>query len=455
MLTMTRLSAKKTARNLYLFALLAVAGLGTALTPPAWGSGFALNETSAREMGKAYAGSAANPDGATAVYFNPALLTLLKKPTLNLTATIIKLYGEFTPTSAIDAIGEPLSGNNGGNAGRKLNFVPSGFFAAPINHHWSWGIGIYVPFGLSTDYNASSILRYEAIYTSLDVININPSLAYRLSPHFSIGLGLDISKAYAKFTNAVDAGAVCFAKLGPLNCESLNLTPQSHDIFSEVQGSDTAFGWNIGFLWHDSGTRIGLTYRSRITHNLVGTASFNNVPALFTQSALFSPTDASANLETPDTATLSFNQQLSHAWSIGATASYTRWDSFQQIQILFANPNQPTATTPEDYHNTWYGSVGTSWRYNKHWTFRGGLGWDQSPVPDSTRNARLPDGNRDWLAVGFTYLVNPATSLSFGYAHLFLSSHIPMNNISPSGDQVVGTWNLAANLYALEFGYQF
>jgi long-chain fatty acid transport protein len=432
-------------------ALIALVGFSAL----AHASGFALNEDSAKDTGRAYAGSAAKPDGATAVYYNPALLTLLKKPQFNFTGTLIKLNAEFSPTSAVDAIGQPLSGDNGGNGGQKLNFVPSIFYSAPINHAWSWGVGIYVPFGLNTDYDASSILRYEAVYTSLSVINFNPTLAYRISNHFSVGAGVDISKANAKLTNAIDSGAVCFSKLGPINCTSLGLTPQSHDMYSAVVGSDTAFGWNIGFLWHAHGTRIGLAYRSRITHDLVGTASFSNVPELFLQSGLFSSTSASANIETPDTATLSFDQDLSRAWDISATASYTRWDSFNQIEVLFANPNQPPATTPEDYRNTWFGSVGTDWHYNAQWTFRGGLGWDESPVPNSTRNARLPDANRTWLALGLSYAPTPSTTLSFGYAHLFLNKHVPMDNVSPSGDQVIGTWDLSADLYALEFGYQF
>jgi long-chain fatty acid transport protein len=417
--------------------------------------GFGLAESSAKGTAHAYAGGAADVDGATAVYYNPAALGLLKHPELNIVGSLIKLNAKFSPTSAVDAIGEPLSGNNGGNGGQKLNFVPAAFFGAPINRSFAWGVGVYVPFGLDTDYDATSILRYEAIYTSVEVIDFNPSLAWNVTPHFSVGVGVDAEKMYAKLTNDVDAGALCFSKLGPIDCTAIGLTPQSHDIFASVAGSDTAIGWNAGLLWHDDGTHIGVAYRSTVTHNVVGTATFDNVPALFAQSGLFLDTDAQANLELPSTADFSVSQRLNPAWTVMADALYTRWDTFNQIRVLFANPAQPPSVTPEDYKNVWRFAIGTTWHYSPVWSFYGGLAYAESPVPTSTRNARLPDANRRWVSVGATYHFNPATSVTLGYAYLFLNHHIPMDNVSPSGDQVVGTWSDNAYIVALELSHKF
>jgi long-chain fatty acid transport protein len=433
---------------------LGVLTLFTAI-PQAHASAFALEEASAKGTAHAYAGGAADVDGATAVFYNPAALGLLKHPELNIVGTLIKLNAKFSPTSAVDAVGQPLSGNNGGNGGQKLNFVPAAFYGAPINHSLAWGVGLYVPFGLQTDYDATSILRYEAIYTSLEMIDFNPSLAWNVTSHFSIGVGFDVEKAYAKLTNDVDAGALCLSKLGPVDCTALGLTPQSHDIFASVVGSDTAVGWNAGLLWHDNGTHVGVAYRSTITHNIVGTATFNNVPALFSQTGLFADTGAQANIEAPDTADFSVSQRLNRSWTVMADALYTRWDTFNQIRILFANPFQPPSTTPEDYKNTWRFSLGTTWHYSPVWSFYGGLAYDESPVPNSTRNARLPDANRRWVSVGATYHFNPATSVTLGYAYLFLNHHIPMDNVSPSGDQVIGTWSANAYIVALELSHKF
>ena len=432
-------------------------GLLTLFTaaPRVRAAGFALQESSAKGTAHAYAGGAADVDGATAVFFNPAALGLLKHPELNIVGTLIKLNAKFSPTSAVDAIGQPLSGDSGGNAGQKLNFVPAAFFGAPINRSFAWGVGVYVPFGLQTDYNATSILRYESIYTSLEMIDFNPSLAWNVTSHFSIGAGVDAEKAYAKLTNKVDSGALCFSKLGPINCTAMGLTPQTNDIFASVVGSDTAFGWNAGLLWHDNGTHVGIAYRSPIVHNLVGTATFDNVPPIFSQTGIFTDTNAQANIETPATTDFSVSQRLNPSWTVMADALYTQWDSFNQIRVLFANPAQPPATTPENYKNVWRFSIGTTWHYSPAWSFYGGLAYDESPVPNSTRNARLPDANRRWVSVGATYHFNPATAVTLGYAYLFLNNHIPMDNVSPSGDQVVGTWSANAYIVALELSHKF
>ena len=57
---------------------------------------------------------------------------------------------------------------------------------------------------------------------------------------------------------------------------------------------------------------------------------------------------------------------------------------------------------------------------NDAWTLRGGVAYDQTPVPDFDRTVRIPDGNRTWLALGGQYRVSKATAIDFGYAHLFV-----------------------------------
>ncbi|MHC4410548.1 MAG: OmpP1/FadL family transporter, partial [Planctomycetota bacterium] len=90
------------------------------------------------------------------------------------------------------------------------------------------------------------------------------------------------------------------------------------------------------------------------------------------------------------------------------------------IRIEYANPNQPT--TIQDYG--WKGSVrlagGVFFTPVEKWTFRMGLAWDQSPVPDRTRTPRLPDSDRVWLAAGFTYRINKACAVHVSYFHLFI-----------------------------------
>ena len=46
--------------------------------------------------------------------------------------------------------------------------------------------------------------------------------------------------------------------------------------------------------------------------------------------------------------------------------------------------------------------------------------FDETPVPDRTRTPRIPDEDRQWLAIGASYNVNEKLKFDFGYTHLFI-----------------------------------
>ena len=420
---------------------------------------FQLNEQSAASLGRANAGDASANVDPSAVFYNPALLTQLKGMQFIVGATDYAIHGEFSKTSATDLAGQPLSGGNGGDMGDHnrlgAGVTPTLSFAAPLNDRTVFGIAIETPFGLTTTYSGSSIMRYQAQYTSIAVNTINPTVAYKVSDDFSIGFGVDIAQAQAKLTNQIDYGAVCYSQVGPITCNALGLYPQSHDGYFQVEGSDWAYGWNAGLAWHHGGTTLGLAYRSRYFFDISGNARFDNVPTIFQSSGAFKNTGAKAKLNLPDTLDLSWTQQLDASWALSATVRYVRWGVFNDLTVNYDNPNQPSSTQVYDYRNVWFVGVGADWHLNPSWTLHGGIAYDQSPVRDQYREPRLPDGNRRWLAAGATWALSPSAHLNFAWAHLFINDHLPMNNTGPSGSTLVGQWSVNANLYSVDFRYDF
>jgi long-chain fatty acid transport protein len=440
-------------------ALLPLGATALLLCAAAHAGSFQLNEASAESMARSNAGfSSANKD-ASANFYNPALLTFLKAPQFMLGATDYKIRGEFSKTSAVDASGQPLSGGNGGDMGDH-NSIGAGVtpilsFGMPIGDRMAFGVALEVPFGLTTTFNGESVLRYQAQYTSINVNNINPSFAYKVGDHFSVGVGLDIARINAKLTNQIDYGAVCYAQQGPLLCNTLGLSPQSHDGYFQVQGDDWAYGWNAGLAWARGGTTIGLSYRSRLFFDASGDATYKNVPQIFQAAGVFKNTGAHAKVNLPDSINLSVTQDIGPAWRVSATARYVRWSAFHDVRFVYDNPKQPDSEQLYNYKNGWFLAVGADWRLNEHWTFHGGVAYDQSPVRDSLREPRLPDSNRTWLSVGATWNLDARNSFTLGWAHLFIGDNIPMDNTGPSGSHVVGTWSENADLISLQYQMKF
>jgi len=448
---------------------LLAAAVAAALTGTAAASNFQLTEQSVTSLGRAHSGGAAAAEDASTIWYNPAGLTRLNSSEFLAGASVIRFGADFTKTSATDAIGQPLSGGEGGSVG-KLGAVPIIYYSTPINDKLDFGIGLGVPFGLATNYHADSIFRYQAIYTAVTVLNLNPTLAYKFTDHFSGGFGLDVQSMDVKLTNDIDYGAVCFGSISPSTCTALNLTPQSHDGFFQADAKDSSsLGFNFGLLWNYDTYRVGLSYRSKIKHNLSGNATFNNVPAMFSAQGLFQNQGITADFTTPQMISLSGMMKLNDQWSLYGDWSYTGWSSFDNLTINFAQANQPPVTVDEGLSNSNRFSFGADYRYNDSWTFRAGVALDKSPVPNPTaasnttpndtnasRSARLPDADRKWLAVGATWQVSPHSQWDIGYAHLFINGHIPFNQVdASSGDHIVGQYNADADILGISYLYRF
>ena len=64
-------------------------------------------------------------------------------------------------------------------------------------------------------------------------------------------------------------------------------------------------------------------------------------------------------------------------------------------------------------------SGGVSYRYTPQWTWRGGVAWDQTPVPDEFRTVRLPDSDRVWFTAGAQYKWSEALKFDVGAAYIW------------------------------------
>ena len=436
---------------------------------------FQLTEMSATSLGRAHSGGAAAVDDASSIWYNPAGLEDLKGSEIVGGYALIRFGADFDKTSATDAIGQPLSGGNGGSVGKKGGplFV---YYSKPLNDKLTFGFGLNTPFGLATKYDNDSIFRYQAIYSSVVVVNWNPTLSWRVAPNFSLGFGLDYQQMTVKLTNDVDFGAICFGEVNPITCTANGLTPQGHDGFFSTQASGHGTGWNVGALWDiDSTKRLGFAYRSKISHDLSGNASFTNVPLLFTGVTQFENQGVSSSFDTPRIISLSYFQQLNDQWSLTADWSNTGWSSFSSLDIKFANAGTKDAIVDEGLSNSNRFAIGADYKFNEAWTFRGGLSLDKTPVPDpaapcnttafnpnctndknASRTARLPDGDRRWIAAGASWHVSEHSQWDLGYAHLFLGSSLQFNQTNANGDDhIVGTFKADADIVALDYRYQF
>jgi long-chain fatty acid transport protein len=314
------------------------------------------------------------------------------------------------------------------------------------------GVGISAPFGLKTEYASDWMGRFQAIKSDVSTFNVNPSLSYKISDTISVGGGLDYQQLNAELTKAVNYVAVAFAAGGGAAAAAVPAANAEGTV--AVKGKDTAWGYNFGAMFQLAPeTRLGVSYRSSIKYKVTGTVAFTNVPT-----AVLGNLDGNVNLdlEVPDSESVALQHKLNQQWTLLADVTRTGWSKIKQLQIV-RDTGQTLDNTPENFKNTWRVGVGAVHRYNDAWTIKMGFAYDQTPVNDNDRTARLPDNNRLWLSVGGQYKLSKDGTLDFGLAHLFIKD-APINqnagNATAFG-QLVGTYKGSVDILGAQFAYRF
>lgn len=179
-----------------------------ALSSQAMAAGFALNEQSISGMGTSFAGRSSSADDATTLFGNPAGMSRLKREEVSFGMAAIhaktKIKNASAATPQIDALGGARLPLNGSNDGDMVPFtaVPMGYYVKPIDEKWAVGVGLYVPFGMITDYENGFQGRYHGDYSEVRVVTVQPTVSYRFNEQLSIGFGPTINRIDGQLESA-------------------------------------------------------------------------------------------------------------------------------------------------------------------------------------------------------------------------------------------------------------
>ncbi len=389
----------------------ATAAVGAALAVllvagPAGASGFQLREYSAIAGSHAAASMAAGARDASYIAYNPASLGRLGGTRVTVGATYIDV--------SLQSSGSVGPGGPEGDGGTGA-LAPSFAIKAALNERWDVGVSVGAPWGLRTDYDPNWAGRYHAVESELRTINVQPVVSFRANERVVLAAGLQIQYADAALSEAIDFGALAGA------------APGQEDGLARVSGDDVGYGISLGLLVDlTPRTRAGLAFHSQVRHRIRGDARFDTGgpvgDAVAPRTGAFRSTEAATDLTMPATVTLGLSHEFGPRWAGHLTAQWTRWSSFEELRIEFDNHSQPDSVTEQRWDDSWMLSVGLDFRPDPYWTLRSGIGLEQSPVPDATRNPRIPDSDRVWFGVGATYAVTPRLSITGAWAHVFFDA---------------------------------
>ncbi|MEL7554046.1 outer membrane protein transport protein [Pseudomonas protegens] len=390
----------------------------------AFANGLAINEQSSSSAGTAYAGRSSSVNDASTIYGNPAGLTKLKRAEISGGVAVFSAKDDLSKTSG----GSPGGTNKGDSI--PIGAIPFGFLSTPINDRLSTGIGVYVPFGLINDYEGSFAGRGLGSYSNVQVVTVQPTIAYRISDNVSVGFGPTINHGKGKLENDLNTGG-----LPPV------LGGTGRDTRVSIKGDDTALGYNLGVMIDiDKDTTWGLTYHSKVDLHMEGNTSISNAPNTPLSIITGTPTpgtlaqalngEYSAKLDVtlPESIDTSITHKFDDQWTMYAGLLWTRWSRIKSLNVKNSGLSAPAEamfgeiSETMDWKDTVAASIGAAYKLTDSLVLRSGFAYDPSPAGNDNRSVRAPVGNRKTITFGAGYSPTPDMTFDVAYAYLWEST---------------------------------
>ena len=305
--------------------------------------------TAASGMGNAFSAQADDP---SALHYNPAGMTQLRGVEFMTGALLSGGTTTFTSPTGVTATGDrdgSLAWPPPTHLYLTANLKDLGIRAFG---DLTAGIGVTVPFGSVTRWPNDGPFRTATTFNTLPLLDIKPTVAYRLTNDLSIGLGADIYTFSGLF--------------GEGHVERKSVWPGGGGIPAGAQvelfGADTAAGLNASLLYtalrNPDGkplANIGIVYRSQATLHLNG--------ALLANGAKVSDATATFVLPQVFTGAIAIWPVRNHEreWKLEVDVDYVGWKSVQNLDVHLANGG--TIPQPLNWRSTYAVMVGTEHRW--------------------------------------------------------------------------------------------
>jgi long-chain fatty acid transport protein len=406
-------------------------GVLATLPRPAAAQGFSVNEHGSCAMGRAGTGVASPCKDGSGMFFNPAGIGLPTGATvLSLGSTFIVPSGDFTDAST----GEVSTLED------HVYPIPSLYLVHGFSDKVTAGLGVFAPYGLSTEWPENSQGRFLGYYSNVKGIYVQPTLAIALGKKLTIGLGGDIGYAEVSLKQHVDlseqeaAPGVTFANLG--------IASGTDFADASLEGNDLTMGYHVGAIYQvTSRFSVGVRYLAKQTAVVDdGEATFEQIetglvlapgnplglPAGTPVDALvagqFQPGGSlvtqTGTVEIPFPAQLSVGVTLkaTEKWMLLADLQRTFWEAFDVLPLNFALLGPRPLV--ENFGNTIAWRFGTEYAVSPKAAVRLGFITHEAAAPDETVTPNLPEGPRSEFTAGFGTRFGENLGLDLAYQYI-------------------------------------
>ena len=398
----------------------------------------------------------AQADDASAIHYNPAGLTQVNGVQVVTGTTLLGGSIKFKSPTGIDSRGD---------FGGSIAFPPPSYSYVSANlGSLGWdslsdvtvGLGLTSPYGLNTRYPVDGPFNTAVTSAALPLIDIKPTVAYKLNDQLAIGVSADIYT----FASFLGQGQVELKQAG-----------------IELNGKGTGAGATVSLLYtplrNNDGkpiASIGLVYRTQAVVPLSGSLLVNGAKVA----------DASTNLVLPQIYTGAIAiwpvRTSEREWKLELDVEYVGWKSNRDLDVHLSSGG--AISQPQQWKTVPVVAIGTEYKWLNpgwlpHWdvAVRSGYTRTENPVPDTTFNPGIISLSSNTLSIGAGFLCKgqgrflgmvpcggasalwpKAIGLDVAFQEWFYESHTVAGNLNPTVD---GTYNAYVHLGTASVKFMF
>ncbi len=403
-------------------------------------NGFGLpdQDAFATARGEAFVATA---DNASAIYYNPAGIAQLTNSNFRGGVYGIYLEPSYRPPGTAPNAGHTYYSSDNFAA------IPQFFYTYKCKDApFSFGLGVYAPYGGKTGWPQDTGFRSIATGGSLKYLTINPVIALKVLPSLSVGGGVMINYAKIQMAQGLRASATPFTN------------------FFNFNGDGWSVGYNVGILWQPyEKISFGATFRSSAIMKFQGNTDFELQPHPY-------PTpqhrDAEADFNFPLTTVFGASYRPTPKWNLEVDANYTDWSSFGSTTIkqqppTVGNPFSQNIPVHLDWQASWMYEFGVTRYFDNGWHVSGGYVFNENSVPDKFYTPLAADMDRDFFSLGAGYTgktfdFDLAYQFGYGPTHTVTGSSASINAINGStGGTADGKYGFTSSALILTVGMHF
>jgi len=436
---------------------------------------FGLNEIGSCAIARGFATTAAPCDDASSIFWNPGALPKTTGFSFYGGAAIIAINGDFTRDTSFTTYKGDVPNS----------VVPHIFLNYRGAGRLAYGIGVYVPYGLTSQWTDSFPGRFSAKKASLKTIYVQPNIAFQLTDNWSIGVGGIFGHSSVELVQAADLAPVATSPTGP-TFGQLGIAARTEFARVTLKGSANGFGVTVGVhgkltpTW-EMGARFlsqvnfsydnaDATFEQRPTGLFLAPGNPFGVPAgtpvdalvasQFTGTGALTSQKASTDIRHPAQVQVGFAYTGLEQTTVSIDYAYVGWRAFKTLPVTFAG-GAPSRVIQEDYNNTSSIRFGVERRAMSGLALRGGLAAATAAAPDETVTPLLPEMDRGYgmLGAGIPF---GRFGLDAAYAHIFTSGRrgrIDERSATTTSAQALalnsGFYTLNANIFSLSLKANF